>query len=83
MSQFAKIDVLGVGNAIVDVLAEADDAFLTAEGIAKGGMTLIDTPRANALYSRMPPGIEMSGGSADSGAVGASGQIPAWASCSA
>ena len=64
MSQSAKIDVLGVGNAIVDVLAETDDAFLTAEGIAKGGMTLIDTPRANALYSRMPPGIEMSGGSA-------------------
>ena len=64
MSQSAKIDVLGVGNAIVDVLAETDDAFLTAEGIAKGGMTLIDTPRADALYSRMPPGIEMSGGSA-------------------
>jgi sugar/nucleoside kinase (ribokinase family) len=64
LSQSAKIDVLGVGNAIVDVLAEADDAFLTAEGIAKGGMTLIDTPRANQLYSAMPPGIEMSGGSA-------------------
>jgi sugar/nucleoside kinase (ribokinase family) len=64
LSQSAKIDVLGVGNAIVDVLAEADDAFLTAEGIAKGGMTLIDTPRANQLYASMPPGIEMSGGSA-------------------
>ena len=64
MSQSAKIDVLGVGNAIVDVLAETDEAFLTAEGIAKGGMTLIDTPRANQLYSSMPPGIEMSGGSA-------------------
>jgi len=60
----SEIDVLGVGNAIVDVLAEADDAFLYAEGIAKGGMTLIDTPRANALYARMNPGIEMSGGSA-------------------
>jgi len=60
----ASLDVLGVGNAIVDVLAETPDAFLEAEGIAKGGMTLIDTPRANALYSRMPPGIEMSGGSA-------------------
>ncbi len=64
MSKPATIDVLGVGNAIVDVLAEAGDAFLTAEGIAKGGMTLIDTDRAHALYSRMPPGIEMSGGSA-------------------
>jgi sugar/nucleoside kinase (ribokinase family) len=60
----SEIDVLGVGNAIVDVLAEADDAFLVAEGIAKGGMTLIDTARANSLYSRMAPGIEMSGGSA-------------------
>jgi len=48
---------LGVGNAIVDVLAETDDAFLAAEGIAKGGMTLIDTARANALYSRMPAGM--------------------------
>jgi sugar/nucleoside kinase (ribokinase family) len=58
------IDVLGVGNAIVDVLAETDDAFLAAEGIAKGGMTLIDTERAGSLYSRMNAGIEMSGGSA-------------------
>ncbi len=60
----ATLDVLGVGNAIVDVLAETPDSFLVAEGIAKGGMTLIDTPRANALYAHMPPGIEMSGGSA-------------------
>jgi len=64
LSEVAEIDVVGVGNAIVDVLAESDDAFLVAEGIAKGGMTLIDTPRANSLYSRMPPGLEMSGGSA-------------------
>ncbi len=64
MSDTAEIDVLGVGNAIVDVLAEADDAFLLTEGIAKGGMTLIDTDRARALYERMNPGIEMSGGSA-------------------
>jgi sugar/nucleoside kinase (ribokinase family) len=60
----ATLDVLGVGNAIVDVLTEADDAFLAAEGIAKGGMTLIDTPRATALYARMNPAVEMSGGSA-------------------
>ena len=64
MSSAAKLDVLGVGNAIVDVLAETDDAFLAAEGIAKGGMTLIDTARANQLYSSMPAGIEASGGSA-------------------
>ncbi len=64
MNKPAFIDVLGVGNAIVDVLAEADDAFLAAEGIAKGGMTLIDTDRATALYGSMPPGIEVSGGSA-------------------
>ena len=64
MSQHTEIDVLGVGNAIVDVLAEATDAFLEAEGIAKGGMTLIDTERAGSLYSRMAAGIEMSGGSA-------------------
>ncbi len=60
----SKLDVLGVGNAIVDVLAETDDAFLAAQGIAKGGMTLIDTARANALYAAMPAGIEASGGSA-------------------
>jgi sugar/nucleoside kinase (ribokinase family) len=64
LSKLNEIDVLGVGNAIVDVLAQADDAFLQAEGIAKGGMTLIDTARANSLYARMSPGIEMSGGSA-------------------
>jgi sugar/nucleoside kinase (ribokinase family) len=64
LSSPAIIDVVGVGNAIVDVLAETDDAFLIEEGIAKGGMTLIDTERAHALYDRMPAGIEMSGGSA-------------------
>ncbi len=60
----AKLDVLGVGNAIVDVLAETDDAFLAAQGIAKGGMTLIDTARAHALYAAMPAGTEAPGGSA-------------------
>jgi sugar/nucleoside kinase (ribokinase family) len=64
VSDSAGTDVVGIGNAIVDVLAETDDGFLIAEGIAKGGMTLIDTARAEALYARMPPGIEMSGGSA-------------------
>ena len=57
-------DVVGIGNAIVDVLAHADDAFLDREGLAKGTMTLIDAAQADALYSRMAAGVEMSGGSA-------------------
>ena len=57
-------DVIGIGNAIVDVLSHADDAFLAANGIEKGGMTLIDAARAEALYGRMGSGTEISGGSA-------------------
>ncbi|MCC7273980.1 MAG: adenosine kinase [Alphaproteobacteria bacterium] len=57
-------DVVGIGNAIVDVLAHADDGFLAREGLAKGTMALIDAERADTLYGRMGPGIEMSGGSA-------------------
>ena len=60
----ATIDVIGIGNAIVDVIARADDAFLAAEGFAKGAMTLIDADRADALYRRMGAAIESSGGSA-------------------
>ncbi|MEI6557756.1 MAG: adenosine kinase [Rhodospirillaceae bacterium] len=60
----ADYDVIGIGNAIVDVLSHADEAFLAANGIEKGGMTLIDTARAEALYARMGPGLEISGGSA-------------------
>src|SRR5215469_7161704 len=60
----ASIDVAGIGNAIVDVIAHADEAFLEAEGFAKGAMTLIDADRADALYDKMGPGIESSGGSA-------------------
>lgn len=62
MSQ-TKYDVAGIGNALVDVIANADEAFLAAEGIQKGGMTLIDAERADALYSRMGEAIESSGGS--------------------
>ncbi|OJY71037.1 MAG: adenosine kinase [Sphingobium sp. 66-54] len=57
-------DVLGVGNAIVDIIAQADDAFLEAHGMAKGGMALIDEARAHALYATMGSAIEASGGSA-------------------
>ena len=60
----ATIDVAGIGNAIVDVIAHADEEFLAAEGLAKGAMTLIDAARADQLYGRMGPGIESSGGSA-------------------
>lgn len=60
----ASVDVIGVGNAIVDVISRSTDEFITSEGIAKGGMTLIDEARAKDLYSRMGPGIEASGGSA-------------------
>src|SRR5260221_6571518 len=60
----ATLDVVGIGNAIVDVLAHADDGFLATHGLAKGTMTLIDAARADALYAVMGPGIEASGGSA-------------------
>jgi len=58
------LDVVGVGNAIVDVLAQADDAFLAAHSIPKGGMMLIDEAQAKDIYSHMAPGVEVSGGSA-------------------
>jgi sugar/nucleoside kinase (ribokinase family) len=60
----AHIDVVGIGNAIVDVLARADESFLAREGLVKGTMTLIDAERAEALYRLMGPAIEASGGSA-------------------
>lgn len=57
-------DVVGLGNAIVDVLAAADDAFLMRHDLNKGTMTLIDEPRAQTLYDAMGPAVEVSGGSA-------------------
>src|SRR5271154_3329510 len=60
----SSFDVVGIGNAIVDVLAKADDAFLKRQGLAKGTMALIDAARAEALYAEMGEGIEASGGSA-------------------
>lgn len=59
-----RFDVLGIGNAIVDVIARAEDDFLIRHGMHKGGMTLIDEPRAGAIYDAMGPAIEVSGGSA-------------------
>jgi sugar/nucleoside kinase (ribokinase family) len=58
------LDVVGIGNAIVDVLANADDELLIKQGMTKGAMTLIDADRAEALYSVMGAAIEVSGGSA-------------------
>jgi sugar/nucleoside kinase (ribokinase family) len=59
----APIDVLGIGNAIVDVIAQADDAFLVDNKLNKNLMTLIDADRADELYGKMGPGREISGGS--------------------
>lgn len=57
------LDVLGIGNAIVDVLAYAEDALLEELGLVKGAMTLVDEERIEALYRRMGPAREVSGGS--------------------
>ena len=59
-----SFDVVGIGNAIVDVIAQADEAFLARQGLTKGSMRLIDAAEAEALYGAMGPGVEMSGGSA-------------------
>jgi sugar/nucleoside kinase (ribokinase family) len=66
-----RFDLCAVGNAIVDVIAPCDDAFLTAEGLSKGGMMLIDEVRAVSLYGAMAAGIEASGGSAGNTVAGA------------
>jgi sugar/nucleoside kinase (ribokinase family) len=65
-----KLDVLAIGNAIVDVLARTDEQFLVSQSLAKGTMQLIDEPRAEALYSAMGPAVIVSGGSAANTAVG-------------
>ncbi|MGK6318169.1 adenosine kinase [Sphingomonas sp. DT-204] len=60
-----KYDVVAIGNAIVDILADATDAFIAEEGMTKGSMQLMLSPeQADALYARMNPGQEVSGGSA-------------------
>lgn len=60
----AAFDVVGLGNAIVDVIAPADEAFIARHGLRKGGMTLADTEASEALYAAMGQATEMSGGSA-------------------
>ena len=56
-------DVVGIGNAIVDIIARCDEGFLSKHGLAKGSMRLIDADEANRLYSAMGPAVERSGGS--------------------
>lgn len=63
-------DVAAIGNAIVDVIAPCDDAFLTAQGLVKNSMQLIDEDQAERLYGHMAPGIETSGGSAGNTVAG-------------
>jgi fructokinase len=58
------LDVVGIGNAIVDVLVQADDAFLASHGLSKGSMALVDEQQAERLYASVGPGLETSGGSA-------------------
>jgi sugar/nucleoside kinase (ribokinase family) len=69
MSQ-TRYDVLCIGNAIVDVIADTDDAFLSKQGLHKGSMRLIDEAEAVRLYDAMGPGREISGGSAGNTAAG-------------
>ena len=66
----ARFDVCAIGNALVDIIADASDAFLAEQRIAKGGMTLVDDARADAIYKLVGPAVEMSGGSAANTANG-------------
>jgi sugar/nucleoside kinase (ribokinase family) len=65
-----QFDVLGIGNAIVDVMARIDDDFLVTEKLAKGTMHLIDAPRADTLHKAIPAPIQRSGGSAGNTVAG-------------
>lgn len=65
-----KYDVLGIGNALFDVLVRTDEAFLARHGMTKGSMSLIDEARAAAIYKDMGPATEVSGGSAANTIVG-------------
>ncbi|MGQ0558850.1 MAG: adenosine kinase [Sphingosinicella sp.] len=65
-----RLDLLAIGNAIVDVISDCDDDFLAREGLTKGSMRLIDAEEAERLYSHMGPAREVSGGSAGNTAAG-------------
>jgi sugar/nucleoside kinase (ribokinase family) len=64
------LDVVTIGNAIVDIIGRCDDAYLTRHGCAKGSMRIVDEATLNTLYAGMGPGIEISGGSAANTAAG-------------
>lgn len=66
----ADLDVVGIGNALVDVLSQEGEDFLAAQGLIKGAMQLVDEPRARELYAAMGPAVEVSGGSAANTIVG-------------
>ena len=65
-----RFDVVGIGNALVDVIAPAEDHFLERHALVKGAMTLIETERAVELYAALERAVEMSGGSAANTVVG-------------
>ena len=65
-----RLDVIAIGNAMVDVIADADDRFLEEQGLAKASMRLIDEAEAERLYAAMGAGRELSGGSAGNTAAG-------------
>lgn len=70
MAETGELDVVGIGNALVDVLTHAEEGFLARQRLVKGTMHLVDEPRARELYAAMGPGVEMSGGSAANTVVG-------------
>lgn len=72
MTTEARYDIVAVGNAIVDVIAQSDDSFLEEEQLVKGSMALIDAERARELYRDMGPAREISGGSGSNTLAGAS-----------
>jgi sugar/nucleoside kinase (ribokinase family) len=68
-----RYDLLGIGNAIVDIISRAEEDFIIRQGMRKGTMALIDEPRAEAIYDAMGPAVEISGGSAANTIVGVAG----------
>jgi len=70
VAERADLDVVGIGNALVDVLSHADDTLVSRLGLVKGTMSLVDEPRAREIYEATGPGVEISGGSAANTIVG-------------
>lgn len=71
MADGGDLDILGIGNAIVDVLTHAEDSLLDEQGLTKGTMALIDAETADRLYARVGPAVEISGGSCANTVAGA------------